>query len=215
MGFKISVVLCDFDGTIAADVLFHIFQQFARTGWEKEVEAYNRDKISARELYRRNLEGVKINPETLRSFLNKFKIDSFFPDFTAFCKHKSLPLYILSDGLDFYIDHLLQRHGLSLPYFSNKLVFDANNQVKIDFPCGFEGCSACGNCKLKLRQTKWPGEHIAYIGDGYSDRCVAESAQVLFATKKLALYCEEKSLTYFPFENFQDIQNAFQRDFVS
>ena len=51
---------------------------------------------------------------------------------------------------------------------------------------------------------------ICYIGDGTSDLCVAQKADILFATKKLQKYCEENAIKYFPFQSFCNIMEVWK-----
>jgi 2-hydroxy-3-keto-5-methylthiopentenyl-1-phosphate phosphatase len=46
---------------------------------------------------------------------------------------------------------------------------------------------------------------VVYIGDGYSDRCAGESADRVFATRRLAAHLEEKGIPYEPFRDFFEI----------
>jgi 2-hydroxy-3-keto-5-methylthiopentenyl-1-phosphate phosphatase len=43
------------------------------------------------------------------------------------------------------------------------------------------------------------------VGDGYSDRCAAELADVVFARRGLASYLEERGV---PFERFEDFHSV-------
>ena len=44
-----------------------------------------------------------------------------------------------------------------------------------------------------------------YVGDGYSDRCAGESADRVFATRRLAEHLESKGVPYEPFSDFFEI----------
>jgi 2-hydroxy-3-keto-5-methylthiopentenyl-1-phosphate phosphatase len=44
-----------------------------------------------------------------------------------------------------------------------------------------------------------------YVGDGYSDRCAAELADLVFARRGLARYLDERGLAYEPFDDFHQI----------
>jgi 2-hydroxy-3-keto-5-methylthiopentenyl-1-phosphate phosphatase len=76
----------------------------------------------------------------------------------------------------------------------------------ITFPYGDEACSDCGNCKRKhLRDLRRLYERVIYIGDGFSDRCASQEADILFAKSHLAEMCEAEGRDFVPFESFADI----------
>ena len=52
------------------------------------------------------------------------------------------------------------------------------------------------------------GTELVYVGDGYSDRCAAESADLVFARRGLASYLEERGV---PFERFEDFHSIARR----
>ena len=49
---------------------------------------------------------------------------------------------------------------------------------------------------------------VAYVGDGYSDRCAALSATRVFATGALARHLAEHGIPYEPFEDLRDVLDA-------
>ena len=53
-----------------------------------------------------------------------------------------------------------------------------------------------------------PSSPVVYVGDGYSDRCVALAADHVFARDGLVDYLEEKGVAYEPFEDFVQLGSA-------
>ena len=49
---------------------------------------------------------------------------------------------------------------------------------------------------------------VVYVGDGISDRCAAQAAGRVFATRGLARYFDERNLPYEPFGDFHDVVRA-------
>jgi 2-hydroxy-3-keto-5-methylthiopentenyl-1-phosphate phosphatase len=47
---------------------------------------------------------------------------------------------------------------------------------------------------------------LVYIGDGRSDFCIAEEADLLFARSVLARHCVDNGLPFVAFETFSDVQ---------
>lgn len=201
-------VLCDFDGTITnQDIGFNIIQTFAGPGWHEIEDAYQRGEKGSQEALRDIFALTHVSKETLTRYVEqRFHVD---PDFTAFldlCRKQSIAVTVLSDGFDFYIDLMFRKFNVDVPYLANKLqVVDCKLQA--EFPHSSSGrCGACGNCKLDFaRQVKRSGHKIIYIGDGHSDKCVSELADVVFAKDVLAEYCGKQKIAFHPFTSFKDI----------
>ena len=51
----------------------------------------------------------------------------------------------------------------------------------------------------------WDNEISVFIGDGVSDYCASNFADIVFAKKRLASYCWKNNITYYEFKNFNDI----------
>ncbi len=120
---------------------------------------------------------------------------------------------ILSDGLDYYIDYILRKHGIrDVDYRANHMYFN-NGSIEVEFPYVNKGCGRCGNCKRwHIESHCQDGELIIYVGDGYSDRYAIRSANVVFASNDLAEYCIKEDLEYIPFEHFYDILNYLKKN---
>ena len=48
-------------------------------------------------------------------------------------------------------------------------------------------------------------EIIVFVGEGYSDRCPAEYADIVFAKDALQTYCQERNISYFLYTSFADV----------
>jgi 2-hydroxy-3-keto-5-methylthiopentenyl-1-phosphate phosphatase len=65
-------------------------------------------------------------------------------------------------------------------------------------------CAVCGEpCK---RSDVGGLDAFVYVGDGYSDRCVAEAATRVFARDGLAAYLSERGIAFEPFTDFTDLE---------
>jgi 2,3-diketo-5-methylthio-1-phosphopentane phosphatase len=218
------LVFSDFDGTIAkndvGDTLFKTFGNWPEC--EKAVQQWLRGEISSRECLEHEAATARLTREQLDTFCDAQSLTPGFAEFVEFCRKRNWPLIVLSDGLDYYIQRLLLRHGLDLPFFANHLEFAPANRIAVSFPyfesrLPFENIincrdGKCGNCKgYHIRRLAKPGENIVYIGDGYSDRCGAQEADIILAKGDLAKWCEEKVMEYFRFENFTQILYFVQK----
>jgi 2-hydroxy-3-keto-5-methylthiopentenyl-1-phosphate phosphatase len=61
------------------------------------------------------------------------------------------------------------------------------------------------NCKCQYLQLGEPGLRRVYIGDGVSDICAAEKADMVYAKADLRRYFERTARTFRSFETFDDI----------
>jgi hypothetical protein len=71
----------------------------------------------------------------------------------------------------------------------------------------------CGNCKqicIDIIRQK-VNRKIIFIGDGLTDRCVAEKADLLFAKHDLARYCKGNGLSYQPYHRFSDVTKYLKK----
>jgi 2,3-diketo-5-methylthio-1-phosphopentane phosphatase len=206
------LIFCDFDGTLAQnDVGDLLFKNFAN--WpecEKLVQQWLRGEISSRECLQREAATARLTREQLDAFCDEQAITPGFHEFAEFCRRKNWPLIVLSDGLDYYIQRVLSRHGIDLPIFANHLEFVPPNHITISFPYFEHSCGKCGNCKgYHLRRLAKPDERMVYIGDGYSDRCGAREADLIFAKRDLAKWCMENQITYWHFDDFTQLLKLF------
>jgi 2-hydroxy-3-keto-5-methylthiopentenyl-1-phosphate phosphatase len=70
-------------------------------------------------------------------------------------------------------------------------------------------CEQCGQpCKRGTARTLANGTELVYVGDGYSDRCAADEADLVFARRGLADYLEERGV---PYERFDDFFTVAER----
>ena len=47
---------------------------------------------------------------------------------------------------------------------------------------------------------------IVYIGEGYSDRCPARYADIVFAKDDLLKFCHRENISYLEYRTFADVQ---------
>ncbi len=210
----------DFDGTITRnDVGDLIFRELGGEGYEVLVQDYLDGKIGAREYWIRECERAGIvKREAMEEIIDQQDIDPTFMDFANFCNSRNLKFFILSDGFDFYIERILKRFGLEdVRFYSNRLEFQAVDGTGLFFltpvfPYADEDCPHCANCKRNhLLTLSSDDDIIVYIGDGYSDRCPAKYADIVFAKRDLIRYCREENISYFEYQNFRDVIDRLEK----
>lgn len=211
-------VFCDFDGTVAAeDVGNQLFRKFV--GEEKAVEIvrhYLDGEITARQCLVRECEAVdNLTREEFDKFVDQFTLDAHFLSFFEFCRSKEIPLVILSDGLDAYVERVLANNGVSgLQFFANHVEFVRNGATTKfipSFPYTDSECEKCGNCKRNHMLVGSGDEDIlVYVGDGISDRCPAKYADIVFAKKDLIKHCQLQNISYFEYHHFGDVRERLE-----
>jgi 2,3-diketo-5-methylthio-1-phosphopentane phosphatase len=201
------IVFCDFDGTISnRDVGNRFLHHFSGGATDAVVQAWMEGKIDSKECLEKECALARASEEELREFVLSEEIDPHFPELVSLLREKKVPLVVLSDGLDFYINILFAKYGLdNIEFYANRLQFKDGRLIP-HFPYYEEGCYFCGNCKKYHFQRLYPqNKPRIYIGDGLSDKHVAELADILFAKGDLARICDEGGIKYQPFTDLGDV----------
>jgi 2-hydroxy-3-keto-5-methylthiopentenyl-1-phosphate phosphatase len=202
-------VFCDFDGTVCPqDVGEQFFLKFAGEKAEQNIQRLLSDEITIQEWLTELCEAIpSIRQKQFLDFIDQFVVDPHFAEFIRFCKDQGIPLMILSDGLDVYVERVLSNVGLSqIPFFSNHAEF-VGERLKVSFPYTDAECNCCGNCKRNhMLNASADDDVIVYVGDGYSDRCPVRYADFVFAKRQLIKHCQEQNITFFEFNHFGDVQ---------
>ena len=213
-------IISDFDGTVSRrDVGHHFFGTFVarRREWLALLDEWRLGLISSKECLEKELSLVRADRDDLDGFVDREGLDPYFNDFVDFSEQRGCELLIASDGLDYYIDRLLSRSGLGhLGVRANRLVCDGPRLAAIEFPYhDAMNCTRCGNCKRwHLEELRRAGFAVVYVGNGYSDRCPAEHADLVFAKGELIDHCRERRLEYVAFENFRDVERVLTTRFI-
>ncbi len=207
-------IFTDFDGTITrGDVGDALFERFGGETSLKAVAAYREGSLSAVGCFRAECAACgDVDEGQLAGFLDSRAIDGSFTEFVGWCRERGFPLTILSDGMDAYISHILGRHGLAgVEYRANHLELvpaETPGAVRFvpSFPYTDEECDRCACCKRNRMLTESAEEDImVYIGEGYSDRCPARYADLVFAKDDLLRWCREHSVPCYEYASFGDI----------
>jgi len=118
----------------------------------------------------------------------------------------NVPTVVVSGGLDFYIQAILQREGFDLPFLSDTAHPGDDGHLRVEHPHGHRECRQCGICKAQVvRGPLPPAQRTIFVGDGSTDRFAAEVADIVFARGRLLTYCQTKGIPCYPFENFQPV----------
>lgn len=210
-------ILCDFDGTISLDdTTDYLLESFALDGWEEIEQQWEQGLIGSKQCMQQQIALLHMSKDELYQCLDKIEIDPSFLEFVQLTAQHSIPLTIVSDGMDLVIKYILAKHNLGhLPIIANHLVQEDEKKWRLEFPNTSPQCkSASGTCKCKVSQ-QHEKEHIILIGDGRSDFCLAESADYVFAKKSLRQHCRDLKILHTPFNKFSEIQQPLEKLLLS
>ncbi|CAN5199759.1 MtnX-like HAD-IB family phosphatase [soil metagenome] len=206
-------IFCDFDGTIAkVDTTDLVLTRLADPAWEDLEERWTRGEITAAECMRGQVALIGGGDAALDAVLDSVELADGFAEFVAWCRTAAVPLMVVSDGVDRFIARILDRHGLGhLPVIANHLVGNAEVGRRLEQPWSRAGCAAgSGVCKCQVatksdERANDPGDLMVFIGDGRSDFCVSNRADLLFARDKLAAYARSRAVPHHEFSDFHTI----------
>lgn len=202
-------VYCDFDGTVSVeDATDLVLSRLADPEWQGIEQLWQDGAIGSGECMRRQISLLRATPRQLNEVLDEVEIDLSFASFVDFCALHSVPVVIVSDGVDYFIKRILGKRALDhLPVIANRLVASfRSGQLSYGLlsPYADSAClTAAGVCKC--RQLAAVGEERIYVGDGRSDFCVSDNAQLVFAKGRLAQHCAERDIPFFAYRNFSDV----------
>jgi len=207
-------IFCDFDGTISTrDIGYDLFDRYGEQ--EPWISRMLAREITLAEYWRGVIGTLRepLVPELLDRYLREIPIDSGFASLLELARAEEIPFTIVSDGLDLYIERYLQLHGLGgVEVIANHAERDSAEHLHVSFPHAAEGCDCfSAACKRNIVLTRAaPGSRIIYIGDGISDYCPAEHADIIFAKHELAAYCNAHRLPHYPFKTLGDVERQLR-----
>jgi 2,3-diketo-5-methylthio-1-phosphopentane phosphatase len=196
-------VFVDFDGTISLeDTTDVVLERFADPSWQKVEAEWLAGQIGSRECMKRQVELIRATPEELDALCDEIPLDPQFPELVALCRSHDIPVTVVSDGLDRNILRMLARIDANVPVMANRLVYRGDRQWSLEFPYSSDAClSGAGNCKCLALDAEAETLRIL-IGDGRSDFCAAEDADLVLAKAALAEHCQNTGAPFIVFGNF-------------
>jgi 2,3-diketo-5-methylthio-1-phosphopentane phosphatase len=196
-------VFVDFDGTISLeDTTDVILERFADPEWRKVEAEWLAGRIGSRECLSRQVDLVRASPDDLAGVVEHVPLDPHFPELVALCRQNAVPLTVVSDGFDRVVTGMLARAGVDVPVLANRLDYLGDSRWRLGFPYAAGDCrSQAGHCKCRAVMAE-PDTIRILIGDGRSDFCAAETADLVVAKGALAEHCQASGLAYIVFGNF-------------
>ncbi len=215
MNNRQPVVFVDFDGTATpVDSDFALADAWlgddALAMYGPLAAAYERLEIGMLDYFSGYLEGLRATPEQIRRVALTLPVRPGLPAFTSWCQAEGMALRLLSEGLDVYIEPILEAAGLShLPLSCNRAFVDGQ-AWRILPAVGAVPCERCLNCKgARVREARAAGAtQVAMVGNGASDLCAAREADLVLARDHLAAHCERLQIEHVVWRDLGDVERA-------
>jgi 2-hydroxy-3-keto-5-methylthiopentenyl-1-phosphate phosphatase len=207
-----TAVQIDFDGTVTIeDVSFLLLDTYVGSGWREHLKEYASGKITVGDFNRRVFGLMKASRETMTEFVltsERVKVRPGFKELLEYCAGKDYKIFIVSNGLNFYIEAILKSmgvdgiKGLEIHAASNEFYPGGMNVAYIG-PDGRELEAGFKEAYTEILINK--GYRVIYVGDGNSDIYSARLAQHVFATDELLKRCRAEKLACIPFADFHEV----------
>jgi 2-hydroxy-3-keto-5-methylthiopentenyl-1-phosphate phosphatase len=192
-------VVVDWDGTVTdGDCLHLVLLRFGDQGIYEEHESRLGRDLTLHEVIAGEFETVRAQlDEVVEWVCENVRLRAGFVEFAR--RHDPL---VVSSGFHELIEPLLEREGIRLEVLANRL--DARRDGWRVLFRDETACSACGQPCKRLAVDRFP--EFVFVGDGFSDRCVAELASRVFARDGLAEYLAARRVPFERFEDFHEVE---------
>jgi 2-hydroxy-3-keto-5-methylthiopentenyl-1-phosphate phosphatase len=211
----VGAVVVDFDGTACRhDAAEHLLERFADARWRDLDAAWERGEHGSRETILAQDAMLAADRSTMIAFVTEHcPIDPTFGPFVAWLAADDIPVIVASDGFGFYIEPLLDRHGIrGVEIVTNEQRWDTDGKPDgMRFVAGNAACIGCGTCKMQaVERARTAHGPVAFVGEGPSDRYGALYADVTFAKDALVASCRSDGVPFLPWEDFDDVRRALE-----
>ena len=210
---RIPAVLTDFDDTAAAqNVAEMLLTEFGHPSWTDVRERFRAGELSLKDYQEEVFLRITADKDVMQSYVRAHaNFRPHFAELSAFCQERSIPMCIISQGLDFYIQALLDGCDRSeMPVYAVATEFDPQGHVsgyRYDF--AYPEAPHLGNSKaLIVRRFQEQGHHVFFMGDGRSDFEAGEVADTVFAHRQMAAMCDEAGIRFSTFTDFGPVLDA-------
>ena len=208
-------VLTDFDDTAAVqNVAELLLRRFGHPSWTDVRQRFRDGELSLKDYQEITFRQMQANKAAMQAYVREQAcFRAHFGELSQFCRDKSIPMCIVSQGLDFYIQALLDGCGQSdFPVHAVRAEFDGDGRITgYGYDFTYPDAPARGNSKaLMVRRFQEQGYHVFYAGDGSSDFEAGEVADTVFAHRQMAEMCQAAGIAFTPFTDFGPVLAAVQ-----
>lgn len=202
-----TLIQCDFDGTITEeDVSFTLLDNFANGNWRERLKDYNAGKITVGRFNTEAFSMVKADRATLvKHALEQVRIRPGFGKFLAYCEHQGIRVYIVSNGLDFYIEEIMKALGAGQIEFTAARTRFIPGGLDVQY-IGPDGTRLEEDFKGAYTTSFLEqGYKVMYAGNGTSDLRPARRTSHIFATGSLEKHCKRLNVKHTSFTDFNRV----------
>ena len=207
----VPAILTDFDDTAAvqnvAEMLLH---RFGNESWTDVRERFRAGELSLKDYQEITFNDIKADRATMQAFVKENAcLRPHFADLWEYCQEINSPMAVVSLGLDFYIEALLEKEGApGVPIYCVNTRFTETG-INYYYHHAYPGEEERGNSKgLVVDRYRQLGYHVLYAGDGRSDFEAAEKADIVFARSFLAEECQRQQVPFRPFNDFAEVMET-------
>lgn len=200
--------LTDFDDTAAVqNVAELLLNRFGAPNWTEVRQAFRDGKMSLKEYQEITFREIRADRPAMQHYVKEHAtLRPWFPELRQFCHSHGIPLAVVSQGLDFYISALLERDGFGdVPVYAVDTSFK-DGRISYHYNHAYPGKEEQGNSKaLVVESFQSRDYYVVYAGDGASDLEASRQADLVFAHRTLARFCDDEGISYQPFQDFRAI----------
>ncbi len=201
-------LLTDFDDTAAVqNVAELLLNRYGAENWTDVRQQFREGKLTLKEYQEITFREIRADRAAMQHYVRERAIlRPWFSEIYRFCKSRGIPLAVVSQGLDFYISALLERDGFGdVPIYAVDTTFQ-DGCIYYYYNHIYPGKEAQGNSKaFVVEQFQERGYFVVYAGDGISDLEASRQADLVFAHRTLARYCDEEGIPYKSFEDYKAV----------
>jgi len=204
-------VLTDFDDTAAvqnvAELLLH---QFGDSTWQEVRARFRSGALTLKGYQEITFRNIQADRAAMQDYVKQnASFRPYFKELWLYSQEHGVPMAIVSQGLDFYIEALLEKEGSpQVPVYAVNTRFTPQG-ITYHYYHAYPGEEHRGNSKgLIVEKYQREGRHVIYIGDGRSDFEAAARADIVFAHSLLADECRRQQIPFRPFTDFGDVLAA-------
>lgn len=205
-------VLTDFDDTAAVqNVAELLLKRFGDPTWQEVRSRFRAGELTLMEYQEVAFRHIQADRAAMQAYVkDQATLRPYFKELWEHCLSNGIPLAIVSHGLDFYIEALLEKEGFTqVPIYAVHTRFSP--QINFEYRYPDPGQEHLGNSKgFIVNRYQRQGYHVIYVGDGRSDFEPASRADLVFAHSVLAEECRRQQIPFRQFTHFGDILLALR-----
>ena len=200
--------LTDFDDTAAVqNVAELLLNRFGDPTWTDVRQQFRDGRLNLKEYQEITFRNIRADRSSMQHYVREHaRLRPYFNELHFYCRSHDIPLAVVSQGLDFYISALLERDGFGdVPIYAVNTTFE-HGEISYHYRHSYPGRESQGNSKaLIVERFQQQGYFVVFAGDGVSDQEASQQADMVFAHRTLARFCDAEGIDYQPFQDFRAV----------